>query len=134
MTLGGLQQGVTPLDMAHAYETFADRRQARSAARWARSDDGPVGIHEIAKRNDRRGRRQDGNKPDDQARSCRAKLAADRDQLLTGPVKHGTGGARAVRRLRRGQDRHDRELRRRLVRRLHRRAGRSRSGSATPTS
>ena len=23
MTLGGLQQGVTPLDMAHAYETFA---------------------------------------------------------------------------------------------------------------
>ena len=29
MTLGGLKQGVTPLDMAHAYETFADRRPAR---------------------------------------------------------------------------------------------------------
>src|SRR4029078_12797194 len=24
MTLGGLKEGVTPLDMAHAYETFAD--------------------------------------------------------------------------------------------------------------
>ena len=28
IALGGLRQGVTPLDMAHAYETFADRRQA----------------------------------------------------------------------------------------------------------
>ena len=28
MTLGGLKQGVTPLDMAHAYQTFADGRQA----------------------------------------------------------------------------------------------------------
>ena len=33
-----------------------------------------------------------------------------------------------------GQDRHDREQRRRVVRRLHRRAGPSRSGSAIPTS
>ena len=28
MTLGGLREGVTPLDMAHAYETFAQRGQA----------------------------------------------------------------------------------------------------------
>ncbi len=27
MTLGGLKQGVTPLDMAHAYQTFASRGQ-----------------------------------------------------------------------------------------------------------
>ena len=38
-----------------------------------------------------------------------------------------------VRRLRGRQDRHDRELRRRLVRRLHRAATRSPSGSAIPT-
>ena len=36
MMLGGLKQGVTPLDMAHAYETFADRRQAHRPARSAR--------------------------------------------------------------------------------------------------
>ena len=35
MTLGGLRHGVTPLDMAHAYETFADERQADVTARSA---------------------------------------------------------------------------------------------------
>ncbi len=42
MTLGGLKEGVTPLDMAHAYETFATggkRRAARSGAPTT----GPVG-------------------------------------------------------------------------------------------
>ena len=31
MTLGGLRQGVTPLDMAHAYETFASGGKLDSA-------------------------------------------------------------------------------------------------------
>ena len=52
MTLGGLKQGVTPLDMAHAYETFiedgrriggtlgAGRRRARSASERSTSPGG----------------------------------------------------------------------------------------------
>ena len=51
MTLGGLKQGVTPLDMAHAYETFARQRQAHlrhaepgRAAAASRPVPGPVGI------------------------------------------------------------------------------------------
>ena len=53
MTLGGLKQGVTPLDMAHAYETFASGGElvygslspARSADRARRP--GPVGHRAI---------------------------------------------------------------------------------------
>ena len=51
MTLGGLKQGVTPLDMAHAYETFAsggklDLRHAEPGRRQRASAPvpGPVGI------------------------------------------------------------------------------------------
>ena len=43
MTLGGLKQGVTPLDMAHAYETFAPAASAIRGTLGA-GDDGPVGI------------------------------------------------------------------------------------------
>ena len=42
MTIGGLNVGVTPLDMAHAYETIAHggqrverHRSPRTASRWA---------------------------------------------------------------------------------------------------
>ena len=43
MTLGGLKQGVTPLDMAHAYETFIEggRRIGGTLGRQRRR---PVGI------------------------------------------------------------------------------------------
>jgi penicillin-binding protein 1A len=43
MTLGGLKEGVSPLDMAHAYETFATRGRRVSGTLGA-NDDGPVGI------------------------------------------------------------------------------------------
>jgi penicillin-binding protein 1A len=43
MTLGGLKQGVSPLDMAHAYETFATRGR-RITGTLGANDDGPVGI------------------------------------------------------------------------------------------
>ena len=43
MTLGGLRQGVTPLDMAHAYETFAAGGK-RVSGTLGTADDGPVGI------------------------------------------------------------------------------------------
>src|SRR3954471_24113802 len=46
ITLGGLNQGVTPLDMAHAYETFASGGRRITGSLGAR-DDGPVGIRSI---------------------------------------------------------------------------------------
>jgi penicillin-binding protein 1A len=87
MTLGGLREGVTPLDMAHAYETFATGGK-RIGGTLGTSKDGPVGIHLITKRND-----SDDvvkrNKPKNK-RILSAKLAALETELLTGPVKHGT--------------------------------------------
>src|SRR3954468_10261281 len=57
MTLGGLHQGVTPLDMAHAYETFASGGDLiygtmSPGAENSRDDvtPGPVGIDRITRR------------------------------------------------------------------------------------
>jgi len=47
MTLGGLKQGVTPLDMAHAYETFADNG-LRVYGSLGASKQGPVGIRSVS--------------------------------------------------------------------------------------
>jgi penicillin-binding protein 1A len=88
MTLGGLREGVTPLDMAHAYETFAAGGK-RMTGTLGTSDDGPVGIHLITKRDDPKDvvkRNKVKGK-----RVLSAKLAAEETQLLTGPVKFGTG-------------------------------------------
>ncbi len=46
ITLGGLKQGVTVLDMAHAYETFA-RRGVRVEGTLGAPGKGPVGIREV---------------------------------------------------------------------------------------
>ena len=43
MTLGGLKQGVTPLDMAHAYETFIERRPAHRRHAGRRPTTAPSG-------------------------------------------------------------------------------------------
>jgi penicillin-binding protein 1A len=43
MTLGGLKRGVTPLDMAHAYETLIEHGR-RVGGSLGASDDGPVGL------------------------------------------------------------------------------------------
>jgi penicillin-binding protein 1A len=51
ITLGGLKQGVTPLDMAHAYETFARGGRLISGS-LGTAKDGPVGIREV-KRGDK---------------------------------------------------------------------------------
>ena len=47
MTIGGLHQGVTVLDMAHAYETLANRGQLVTGT-FGASDNGPVGIQSVA--------------------------------------------------------------------------------------
>jgi penicillin-binding protein 1A len=87
MTLGGLSQGVTPLDMAHAYETFASGGK-RISGTLGTSKDGPVGIHLITKRDDSKDVVA-RNKPKTK-RILSEKLAAEETQLLTGPVKYGT--------------------------------------------
>ncbi len=46
MTLGGLHEGVTPLDMAHAYETFIEHGR-RVGGSLGASNDGPVGIESV---------------------------------------------------------------------------------------
>ena len=51
MTLGGLREGVTPLDMAHAFETFQTGGRRVTGTLGAK-DDGPVGISEVRGRND----------------------------------------------------------------------------------
>ncbi len=45
MTIGGLTVGVTPLDMAHAYETIA--HNGRRVSGTMASDEAPVGIQEV---------------------------------------------------------------------------------------
>ncbi|HEX2105530.1 MAG TPA: transglycosylase domain-containing protein, partial [Solirubrobacteraceae bacterium] len=47
MTLGGLREGVTPLDMAHAYETFATDG-LRVTGTLGASRAGPVGVRSVA--------------------------------------------------------------------------------------
>jgi penicillin-binding protein 1A len=46
MTLGGLHEGVTPLDMAHAYETFIAHGR-RIGGTLGAGKDGPVGIDKV---------------------------------------------------------------------------------------
>jgi len=46
MTLGGLHEGVTPLDMAHAYESFIEHGR-RIGGSLGASEDGPVGIESV---------------------------------------------------------------------------------------
>jgi len=52
ITLGGLKQGVTPLDLAHAYETFATGG-LRISGSLGTGGSGPVGIRKVSLRGDR---------------------------------------------------------------------------------
>jgi len=51
MTLGGLRQGVTPLDMAHAFETFQTGGR-RITGTLAAQEAGPIGISEVRDKDD----------------------------------------------------------------------------------
>ena len=133
ITLGGLQAG------RHARSTWRTptRRSPPAGARVSGSlgaERRRPGRHRLGRKRDQG--RQDASSDEQDARSTRV-LARSSPTRGRDPAdgRHRTApaSARAVRRLRRRQDRHDRELRRRLVRRLHRQAARSPSGSATRT-
>ena len=153
ITLGGLKQGVTPLDMAHAYETLARARPAHlrddeprvapAQAARAPARAGPGGDpadQPQGRRQAQAGRpaqRRQGDQPHDPQAGARGvrRRHRDLDPHLGRGLRHGHAGADR-RPVRRRQDGHDGELRRRLVRRLEqqdhgRRVGRL-SGQADP--
>jgi penicillin-binding protein 1A len=86
ITLGGLREGVTTLDMAHAYETLAEGGQ-RVTGTLGASDNGPVGIEQVV---DPLGRRTIDNQPI-RIKVVSHKLADTETELLTGVVCCGTG-------------------------------------------
>ena len=123
MTLGGLKEGVTPLEMAYAYSTIANKgvrvsgSLASSRGRPGRDREGRAAA---ATRRRERERKTSGCSPTAVGETAQELLAGRR------PGRHRQG--RADRRVRRRQDRHHRELRRRLVRRLQQGADGGRLG------
>jgi len=85
MTLGGLRQGVTPLDMAHAYETLAAGGN-RVYGTLGAEEKGPVGIEEV---------RKPGNDPDRNQRRrdqvLKRNLAAVQRGIMATVVSQGSG-------------------------------------------
>ena len=92
ITLGGLKEGVTPLDMAHAYQTIARRGRLISGTLGAPKN-GPVGIHSVeAPKGDRSGRFPDEN----EIRSIPVlpeSVAKTETEILSTVVTSGTGKA-----------------------------------------
>jgi len=90
MTLGGLREGVTPLDMAHAYQTFATG--GRFVTGTLADNRAPVGIREVC--------RMDGDDCDRIARNRRRtervlpeNVARTATQIMSTVVTQGTATA-----------------------------------------
>jgi penicillin-binding protein 1A len=95
MTIGGLKVGVTPLDMAHAYETIA--HGGRRVSGTLAEDNAPVGIQEVSAQ----GRRlPDGSRRDvDQVRTrpvLPSGIAATETSVLETVLQYGTARAAAI--------------------------------------
>jgi len=94
MVLGGLRDGVTPLDMAHAYETFATGGKRIWNPKLGASDKGPIGIHLV--------RDAEGNvllsnpKTLKRTQAIPAGVASQVSQILQTVVAYGTGKAAAI--------------------------------------
>jgi penicillin-binding protein 1A len=90
ITLGGLKTGVTPLDMAHAYQTLATGGLLVTGTLGA-GDRGPVGIRRVGLR-DNRSRIRDEN--DRRRRRVLPKgVAQETTHLLESVIKDGTARA-----------------------------------------
>ncbi|CAN5522786.1 hypothetical protein BH20ACT18_BH20ACT18_09020 [soil metagenome] len=86
MTLGGLKEGVTPLDMAHAYQTLA-RRGLRVWGTLGAPRRGPVGILSVQ---DKGGEEISRNRQRE-VRVLPGRVADTETQMLEGVIKSGTG-------------------------------------------
>jgi penicillin-binding protein 1A len=103
MTLGGLKEGVSPLDMAHAYETFARKGKltygtmSPGTLGAGKPVPGPVGIRAIGR--EKHGKLEPVDLPDGEQARNRVKTRRVLDEgvanavgtLLQGVVKNGTG-------------------------------------------
>jgi penicillin-binding protein 1A len=91
MTLGGLKQGVTPLDMAHAYETLITGGR-RIYGTLGAGDEGPVGIKEVLGPKDKVIKR---NKTE-ATRVLPQRIANEVVSIMTTVVTQGTGKRAAL--------------------------------------
>jgi penicillin-binding protein 1A len=104
MTLGGLKEGVTPLDMAHAYETFASGGQLVYGTlspgadnRLGEAAPGPVGIERIEHKEDGKQKPIELPTGERAVNRRRTRNVLDRavaeqvSSLLQGVVRYGTG-------------------------------------------
>ncbi len=90
MILGGLKVGVSPLDMAHAYETFATGGNRVYDPVLGSPDNGPTGIEAI------QGSRIDLVDHPQYERVMPPAIAAEVHNMLEGVVSSGTGTAAAI--------------------------------------
>jgi penicillin-binding protein 1A len=96
MILGGLKIGVSPLDMAHAYETFATGGRRVYDPVLGSPDDGPTGIESIQSTNSSQGAHVDLIDHPEYQRVMPAPIAAEVHNMLEGVVSTGTGTAAAI--------------------------------------
>jgi penicillin-binding protein 1A len=90
MTLGGLKEGVSPLDMAHAYETLITGGR-RIYGTLGAGDRGPVGIKDVVQPNGKK----IVNKTEAQ-RVLPQRIANEVVQIMTTVVTQGTGKRAAL--------------------------------------
>ncbi len=96
MIIGGLKQGVTTLDMAHAYETLATGGLRVFAPGLGAPNEGPVGIAQIQCLDIRCRGKSDLYATPHYQRVLPAATAAVIHQLLQGVVAHGTATSAAI--------------------------------------
>jgi penicillin-binding protein 1A len=89
MTLGGLKEGLTPLEMAYAYSTIANKGRRISGSLSA-SKDGPVAIEQV-----NGGGRDDHNQKRTE-RVFPASVGETTQELLNGVITSGTGKAAQI--------------------------------------
>ncbi|MEA2391818.1 MAG: penicillin-binding protein, partial [Solirubrobacteraceae bacterium] len=94
MILGGLKEGVTPLDLAHAYETFSTGGKLVTDPALGAAPRGPVGIHEVR---DSKGKVIASNEAQVQReRVLPPGVAGQVSTILQTVVQSGTGTAAAI--------------------------------------
>ncbi|HET6448401.1 MAG TPA: penicillin-binding transpeptidase domain-containing protein, partial [Conexibacter sp.] len=94
MILGGLRDGVTPLDMAHAYETFATGGKRVWNPKLGAPDKGPIGIHLVRDGDDKV--LLSNAKTLRRTQVVPASTADEVTQILRTVVAYGTGKAAAI--------------------------------------
>ena len=97
MTIGGLTVGVTPLDMAHAYETHRPRRRARQRLDGARRRAGRRSRKSTpAATRCPSGQHRDVNRVHDCSRVLPESVAQTETSMLETVLQYGTGKAAAI--------------------------------------